>query len=581
MKPFAALVIVIALPLLLYLSPARADTISVGDYTQPGNFTIVYEHDEILAPVLQGLGNAGYNYITRGHTLVLTTGSGRTLTMELGDAAAKLDDTPLTLRCAPRLIGSRWYLPLNSLAEPLGYRVVLDEAKGSLQLLPTLSSMKVQEENGQQSVVLEAQVPIKYRAGKLVDPPRAFLDIANVTLREKAQQIKVNAGILLAVRAAEQETDKAGMRVVLDLTGPAEPQIQTSRNGCVVRMLLPAKAEIPQTAPATLQKITFARTSTRVAAIELSLSAPAGVNSELSKDGRTLTVRLYNTDSKVEELPAIDDEVVEAIALQSLGKESNVQELRIRLKDKARHLLIAQGKTVRIMIGEFSLAGIKIVIDAGHGGCQSGAAGRSGVLEKNLNLAMALKLEALLEQAGAKVYMTRREDSELAPIARGADYKATLRAELRMRPAIATSVGADLFISIHCNANDTDSKHGTEVYYWTPQSKKLAETLEDEVVNSLGRKRNGVFGTHDFWVIKEGAMPSALVEVAYISNAEEEKLLTSDEFQMKAAKGIFTGISRYIAEGGILGVQAAPAPVQPVVNDTASDPNNPDTGGTE
>ena len=121
--------------------------------------------------------------------------------------------------------------------------------------------------------------------------------------------------------------------------------------------------------------------------------------------------------------------------------------------------------------------------------------------EKDVTLAVATALVARLAKAGALVSMTRDSD---------------VFVPLPDRPRLATTLGADLFVSIHCNAGDRPNQgHGTDAYYYTPQSKLLADMLQDSLVAGLGRRDNGVRQRH-FAVLWRSPTPSALVELMYI-----------------------------------------------------------------
>jgi N-acetylmuramoyl-L-alanine amidase len=189
----------------------------------------------------------------------------------------------------------------------------------------------------------------------------------------------------------------------------------------------------------------------------------------------------------------------------------------------------------------------------------SGAPGHSGLLEKNVNLDIAKRLAQMLQGAGATVFMTRWEDCELRPIPPG--DKDALRAELRMRAGLANAVEADIFLSIHSNANARNSdtpRTGTEIYFTAPNSRQLAQTLKEDLVKALGRKDGGI-RTCNFVVTREAKMPAVLAEIAYIDNPEEEKLLASEEFRAVAAGALFTGLSRFVESGGLLAWRAAAA----------------------
>jgi N-acetylmuramoyl-L-alanine amidase/uncharacterized protein YraI len=189
------------------------------------------------------------------------------------------------------------------------------------------------------------------------------------------------------------------------------------------------------------------------------------------------------------------------------------------------------------------LEGKKIVLDPGHGCASStgsfdvGAVGPSGTKESSVNLSIALKVKALLEADGARVVMTRLDDTSIN------------NPDLTRRAQIANGSGADLFLSIHQNATDAGpSIGGTEVSYWSSQSKIFAALVQKHLVSALGRMDRGTQKTSLYLVSHIDTMPAALVECAFISNSEEERLLCEDSFQQKAAKGIEDAIVEYFSK---------------------------------
>lgn len=189
------------------------------------------------------------------------------------------------------------------------------------------------------------------------------------------------------------------------------------------------------------------------------------------------------------------------------------------------------------------IGGKKIVLDPGHGSTSStgffdvGAVGPSGTKESSIDLSIALKVKALLEADGARVVMTRSDDTSQD------------NPDLAKRAQIANSSGADLFISIHQNATDAgQSIGGTEVTYWSDQSKVFAGLVQKHLVSALGRTDRGTHKTSLYLVSHIDTMPAVLVECAFISNNEEEHLLREDSFQQKAAEGIADAIVEYFNE---------------------------------
>jgi N-acetylmuramoyl-L-alanine amidase len=219
-----------------------------------------------------------------------------------------------------------------------------------------------------------------------------------------------------------------------------------------------------------------------------------------------------------------------------------------------------------------------VVIDPGHGGDEVGATGPKGSLEKDVTLSIARKLKASLTNSlGHQVFLTRDADQDVP---------------LDQRAAIANNYKADLFVSIHANATRASGVSGSEVYFLAYQasddesrrialaeggevaslpgsasaggdlslilwdmaqaehleeSSSLASRIQEELAGVTGSQGRGVKQA-PFRVLVGAAMPAVLVEVAFISHPDEEKLLTSDVYQYKLAAGLTRGIRRYEVE---------------------------------
>ena len=191
-----------------------------------------------------------------------------------------------------------------------------------------------------------------------------------------------------------------------------------------------------------------------------------------------------------------------------------------------------------------ALKGKKIVIDPGHGGNDAGAIGPTGVMEKNVTLKVSLELKRLLEKEGAEVILTREDDRTVSP--KGA--AASDIEELGARCDVANRNGADIFISIHADAFTRPEARGTTAYYYskstTGRGQKLADCIRRNLVEQLGTPSRGTQPCN-FYVVKHTDMPATLVELGFISNKDEEKLLDSKEGVQKAAQGILDGIEDY------------------------------------
>lgn len=171
-----------------------------------------------------------------------------------------------------------------------------------------------------------------------------------------------------------------------------------------------------------------------------------------------------------------------------------------------------------------------VVLDPGHGGKDPGAVGQSGLKESEVNLALAHLIRSRLER-GFCVVMTRTGDVTVS---------------LAQRCLAANDAKASLFASLHCNAAENRQACGVETYHYphSPKAEALAEVIHKGLVG-LGLRDRGVKpGT--FYVLKHTRMPSVLVEVAFISNPEDEKRLGSTEFLCSAADAVADAIRSYL-----------------------------------
>lgn len=174
-----------------------------------------------------------------------------------------------------------------------------------------------------------------------------------------------------------------------------------------------------------------------------------------------------------------------------------------------------------------------VVLDPGHGGSNTGAS-YGGVNEKDLNLAIAKKVVPLLEAAGVKVTMTRTTDKTVG---------------LYQRTDLANGLGADLFVSIHCNASTSNLRATgiyTAAYSASVPGWRLAQTLRKSMMAATGAGDMGTEARPDLAVLRTSRMPAALVECGFMSTSAELALLRDSAYQAKLARGIADGILSYL-----------------------------------
>lgn len=183
-----------------------------------------------------------------------------------------------------------------------------------------------------------------------------------------------------------------------------------------------------------------------------------------------------------------------------------------------------------------------ITLDAGHGGSDPGAIGSDGTKEKNITLSITKMVKEILEQKGAKVYMTRTTDVDVfGPNASDAE-------ELQARVNVGEKYNSDMFVSLHINSSVNKNVGGFSTYYYpkTDNDLRLAKNIQNKLAANFGVDDLGVRQAN-FYVIKRISMPAVLVEMCFISNEKELTLMKGQWFQKKTARLIAEGIEKYFA----------------------------------
>lgn len=185
-----------------------------------------------------------------------------------------------------------------------------------------------------------------------------------------------------------------------------------------------------------------------------------------------------------------------------------------------------------------------VVIDAGHGGIDGGVSGiTTGVKESELNLDIARKLKTKFDKSGAKTVMTRKTEAGLY----GIYSKGFKRRDMLKRKQITLNAKADVFVSIHLNYYSSPSRRGAQVFYKIDEekSKSLADIVQAELNGGKECERDYTALAGDYYVLNEADCAAILCECGFLSNAEDEKLLLTDEYRDEIAEKIFNGIEKY------------------------------------
>jgi N-acetylmuramoyl-L-alanine amidase len=209
-----------------------------------------------------------------------------------------------------------------------------------------------------------------------------------------------------------------------------------------------------------------------------------------------------------------------------------------------------------------------IVIDAGHGGPDGGARGDGGKLEKHITLAIAKKLEVLLRQAGAQVFLTRTTDDDLASDEDLAKRRRQ-QTDLRNRTRFVKSKEPDAFVSIHCNAVPSPVWYGAHTIYMrgNPEGEQLARVMQKRFKEILLPTEREPDEMSTLYLLRRIPGPSVLAEVGFLSNPREAAALTTDRYQEVIAFAVYLSILDYFAQP-----QPAPDPGQPPPGHADGDP---------
>lgn len=377
------------------------------------------------------------------------------------------------------------------------------------------------EQDGERKIAIKTSFPSKYTVTPYKNPYRLAIDFEGATLGEALPAAIPGDGTWLkGVRTSQYNQNT--VRVVLDMADNAPCFVFPSR-------INPQLIEIRTIQ--TVQKVDWIQTDTGG---KLVIEADSGLLETIRKlrqpDKLQIDLDYARFDPEVR-APSVKTEQIKGVKISA--PNANTARIEVNLTYYVGYTaeFSTDRRKLTISFRRSPVLGKTIVLDPGHGGVDPGATGRQGTREKDINFEVTMKVKSLLEEAGARIVLTRTDDSYVS---------------LYERSFIANYLFADLFVSIHTN-NHTDYKvKGIEVYHLPSRSESrlLAIDINRRLTEYTGLTTLGV-KTNDFVVIRETQMPSALVELGYLSNYQEENVIRTPEFREKAAQGIFRGIMEF------------------------------------
>ncbi|MFB2922290.1 N-acetylmuramoyl-L-alanine amidase [Aerosakkonema funiforme] len=309
---------------------------------------------------------------------------------------------------------------------------------------------------------------------------------------------------------------------------------------------------IPAAAPPT-SIIRTLRTRQVPGATEVIFPLQVPVPISVQQGDRTLTVTLYNTTAQTDIIRFDDDPIVARLDWQQIAPSQVQYTFNLKSQQQWGYQMRYEGSNLVLTLrhsptspvsppstretkeeSQKSLSGIKIVLDPGHGGAESGAAGPDGYLEKNVNLTISKLIKDRLVAQGATVYMTREDDRELS---------------LQDRVAIIDKLQPAIAISIHHNSlpdnGDAENTKGFAAFWYHPQAHSLAMFMQNYVVQKLGRPNYGVYWDN-LALTRPTTAPSILLELGFMSNPDEFESVMNPQEQQKMADAIADGITEWL-----------------------------------
>ncbi len=466
--------------------------------------------------------------------------------------------------------------------------------------IPRVRMIRADANGDTTRVTIDLEDSVQYASGRIANPERIFFDLhaARLTPEVARGNVRVDGGLLTAVRVAQNH--EGVVRVVLDVNGVKEYTASLTNNP--PRLLIDLYGNSRAAAPMRAAKgkrgqeaVVEDSNESAVAASgarTVQDAAPKGMGTDADSASEQ---RAENSQSAISGAiggGATGDGVINdagavnnssAVAGNSLPGAKSTKSKSIKATtSSAKPDLIRPASTPQpTRDGQSTLTralGLKIgriVIDAGHGGHDTGTIGPTGLMEKDLCLDVALRLGKIIEQRlpGADVIYTRSDDSFVP---------------LEERTNIANQAKADLFVSIHANSSRDHAARGIETYYLNlkgsaeamevaarenataqggihelqdlvmkiartekiEESKELAEDIQDSLSKRIQKsnkpmKNRGVRKA-PFVVLIGADMPSILTEISFLSNPADEQMLKKPEQRQKVAEGLYQGVVSYL-----------------------------------
>ncbi len=359
----------------------------------------------------------------------------------------------------------------------------------------------------------------------LEEPLRKVFDIPATRLAGNASTIDVDDGTIERIRYSQ--FDQETVRVVLDLNYLPEYRVEEwqERTGSTRIAFQHRVFQIAQEEELTKELY------------HIKLTGEAEYDVHYLSSPYRVVVDIKNAVLGMEEDMPRETELLRGLRASQFSRDPDVVRVVFDLAHNPKNSILSSPRsdTITLEFTKSPFLGRVIVIDPGHGGFDPGAIGPAGTYEKDIVLDISLRLRELLQPTGVRIIMTRDKDEFVS---------------LWARTELANKVNADAFISVHANAHVRGIPEGIETYI-SPRchqySFRLAEFVHREVVRELGLRDRGV-KQENYKIIDPLKVPGILLEVAFLSNPLEERILRDANRRQDIAEAIFRGLNEYFTQ---------------------------------
>jgi|GEM_PF-2126994 len=485
-----------------------------------------------LRPVFETLGGT---VIWNSKTQIMDiTYRGNQYQFQNNSSSVKINGKTVKLSSAAKKINDRLVVPVDFLKNINGLTYDIDNKAAVIKITTNfIGSVKeiTTANSGEKTVVTLRMNDHKgYKYYRLTNPNRIVVEFNNVKTTPK--DIKTESQQINGISVAALSENSAG--VTINLKEMANFTVTDIGDGCKITIEKPV-----------IVNLSYVNKYDRVylALKDIKLTEIRDKNGykyiaekykhEFDKDKLKyiITIDAAEPISFQDKVYHIDDSRISTVEIFR-DKETLDTKIVINAKQEFAFLTSYNEKSKQTEINLLTPAKegeVLVVIDPGHGGQDPGA-NNGNVLEKDLNLAIALKLEELLKKSNIKTFMLRQDDTFV---------------ELYDRPFIANALNATLFVSIHHNAIDSKKISGTETLYYPAEKddpsfngEKFAKLVQDALISKLKSVDRKTVPRPGLVVLKYTKMPAILAEIGFVTNPAELKNLTNPEYQQKAADAL-------------------------------------------